>query len=93
MSALRSERIETWAVRMAYGQPGLEVFSAFLSFLAKGSRKNKCQHLCQMGARWNFCAAQVMQELRCRARAGYEAGCLKNTIWKLGPLTKIFLSS
>ena len=33
--------------------------ASFLSFLAKGSRKNKCRHLCQMGARWNFCVPQL----------------------------------
>ena len=32
--------------------------ASFLGFLAQGGRKNKCQHLCQMGARWNFCVPQ-----------------------------------
>ena len=30
--------------------------AGFLGFLVQRSRTNKCQHLCQMGAGWNFCA-------------------------------------
>ena len=32
--------------------------AGFSGFLAQRSRTNKCQHLCQMGAGWNFCAPQ-----------------------------------
>jgi hypothetical protein len=40
------------------------------SVLARGIRTNKCQHLCQMGAGWNFSVPQqcvrVVPQLFCR---------------------------
>jgi hypothetical protein len=35
--------------------------AGFSGFLAQRSRTNKCQHLCQMGAGWSFCAPQVFK--------------------------------
>ncbi len=60
MSALRSEGIETWLSGSHTVNPAEKCFlqggAGFSGFLAQRSRTNKCQHLCQMGAGWNFCA-------------------------------------
>ena len=51
MKALRSEGIETWAVRMARGQPGGEVFSARQGWLLGFSREAK-QINANIAVRW-----------------------------------------
>src|ERR1700741_460117 len=54
-------------IRQSHGRSGSHTVSpaekcflpggaGFWGFLAQGSRTNKCQHLCQMGTGWNFCA-------------------------------------